>query len=75
MHQLTGDIPFVSIHTPTWGVTYFSDTLFLLDNVSIHTPTWGVTIGDYELYNGLDVSIHTPTWGVTFNLNHFISFI
>ena len=36
--------PWVSIHTPTWGVT--SHVIFALSSfsVSIHTPTWGVTL-------------------------------
>ena len=34
---------FVSIHTPTWGVTDECCRLYKHDRVSIHTPTWGVT--------------------------------
>ena len=34
----------VSIHTPTWGVTFVLQNLYLSTFVSIHTPTWGVTV-------------------------------
>ena len=34
---------FVSIHTPTWGVTLDGIGYQDLIQVSIHTPTWGVT--------------------------------
>ena len=34
---------FVSIHTPTWGVTLHGVKQTLRGKVSIHTPTWGVT--------------------------------
>ena len=37
------DKSYVSIHTPTWGVTYGYKDDGSQDNVSIHTPTWGVT--------------------------------
>ena len=33
----------VSIHTPTWGVTWIKNICFPRRGVSIHTPTWGVT--------------------------------
>ena len=33
----------VSIHTPTWGVTYLLRYHAHAGPVSIHTPTWGVT--------------------------------
>ena len=36
---------FVSIHTPTWGVTLQGLPRAPIGRVSIHTPTWGVTIG------------------------------
>ena len=36
----------VSIHTPTWGVTFLREYEAWLRQVSIHTPTWGVTIDD-----------------------------
>ena len=58
----------VSIHTPTWGVTF---TFFChLDHsfVSIHTPTWGVTSSRCLYHCLYPVSIHTPTWGVTNHL-------
>ena len=35
----------VSIHTPTWGVTFPSCLSPSRLQVSIHTPTWGVTYG------------------------------
>ena len=56
---------YVSIHTPTWGVTLGRQQEMIFINVSIHTPTWGVTArGRYD--DSLPkVSIHTPTWGVT----------
>ena len=34
---------FVSIHTPTWGVTSTHEYEYKQLFVSIHTPTWGVT--------------------------------
>ena len=34
---------YVSIHTPTWGVTPCLPFLYVGQKVSIHTPTWGVT--------------------------------
>ena len=34
---------FVSIHTPTWGVTDYQSESDDPTKVSIHTPTWGVT--------------------------------
>ena len=57
--------PEVSIHTPTWGVTYTLLISYLLWFVSIHTPTWGVTMDCREKGQINKVSIHTPTWGVT----------
>ena len=36
-------IPYVSIHTPTWGVTFKFYCYGKTSIVSIHTPTWGVT--------------------------------
>ena len=39
---------YVSIHTPTWGVTMSSYYINFQIYVSIHTPTWGVT--DYSTY-------------------------
>ena len=38
----------VSIHTPTWGVTFLREYEAWLRQVSIHTPTWGVTHLDYR---------------------------
>ena len=35
---------FVSIHTPTWGVTACFLHICCCFFVSIHTPTWGVTL-------------------------------
>ena len=42
-HVLLGKIWTVSIHTPTWGVTFLLVDEGDLTEVSIHTPTWGVT--------------------------------
>ena len=58
--------PTVSIHTPTWGVTWTGTFVCSTSKVSIHTPTWGVTRIWKCGRNVLGVSIHTPTWGVTF---------
>ena len=55
----------VSIHTPTQGVTEFTDETDLNEDVSIHTPTQGVTSFDIYIEFNLVVSIHTPTQGVT----------
>ena len=55
----------VSIHTPTWGVTWKKFILKYLETVSIHTPTWGVTLSNSGIGRSSTVSIHTPTWGVT----------
>ena len=40
---------YVSIHTPTWGVTTLMQNYVILYLVSIHTPTWGVTQVDNDL--------------------------
>ena len=56
---------YVSIHTPTWGVTHRGNRKRRQTNVSIHTPTWGVTCPNSEMNQCFTVSIHTPTWGVT----------
>ena len=58
-------IKFVSIHTPTQGVTEVNPEEFGLDSVSIHTPTQGVTNSIFPRILILVVSIHTPTQGVT----------
>ena len=58
----------VSIHTPTWGVTFKTLYPCHIYEVSIHTPTWGVTYDVSFLAEYLTVSIHTPTWGVTAQL-------
>ncbi len=55
----------VSIHTPTWGVTFGTVLSITVEEVSIHTPTWGVTTRELAKMAIVDVSIHTPTWGVT----------
>ena len=39
----------VSIHTPTWGVTFSTTILTFYFFVSIHTPTWGVTLATKSL--------------------------
>ena len=56
---------FVSIHTPTKGVTCYMDLHAEYTSVSIHTPTKGVTRRprNYRVWGF--VSIHTPTKGVT----------
>ena len=38
-----GTVDWVSIHTPTWGVTFGCVFTVIQIDVSIHTPTWGVT--------------------------------
>ena len=55
----------VSIHTPTWGVTFTRLKCSRICGVSIHTPTWGVTSWWTFWRKRSQVSIHTPTWGVT----------
>ena len=59
---------YVSIHTPTKGVTGNNPVSPTPEQVSIHTPTKGVTEykTSFDRYNG--VSIHTPTKGVTKSL-------
>ena len=58
---------YVSIHTPTKGVTARFGARGAQAVVSIHTPTKGVT--PHQLRRRLKhlVSIHTPTKGVTIN--------
>ena len=56
---------YVSIHTPTQGVTYLLAHKPEVLKVSIHTPTQGVTEPRYRTFGKLEVSIHTPTQGVT----------
>ena len=56
---------FVSIHTPTKGVTPLQTAAFTRLRVSIHTPTKGVTLHSRFFGQTLAVSIHTPTKGVT----------
>ena len=56
---------FVSIHTPTKGVTQTFKPHRVTENVSIHTPTKGVTCGWWFRQLLESVSIHTPTKGVT----------
>ena len=55
----------VSIHTPTKGVTYVARRFFATKGVSIHTPTKGVTSARILSMRCNKVSIHTPTKGVT----------
>ena len=56
---------FVSIHTPTQGVTDFASISTYVASVSIHTPTQGVTNSKMRTFFAQVVSIHTPTQGVT----------
>ena len=56
---------FVSIHTPTKGVTQTFKPHRVTENVSIHTPTKGVTYYSRQAFLRQEVSIHTPTKGVT----------
>ena len=56
---------FVSIHTPTKGVTQTFKPHRVTENVSIHTPTKGVTSRLCTMLQIAYVSIHTPTKGVT----------
>ena len=56
---------YVSIHTPTQGVTRAAPRVFVLVPVSIHTPTQGVTSIAWSALSDFIVSIHTPTQGVT----------
>ncbi len=56
---------FVSIHTPTWGVTFdylISYVLILFQSTHLH-EVWQFTPSFLSSFLG--VSIHTPTWGVT----------
>ena len=57
---------FISIHTPTKGVTASVkgdyEDLYL---ISIHTPTKGVTARTGRDIASREISIHTPTKGVT----------
>ena len=55
----------VSIHTPTKGVTCLCRSSSVLRQVSIHTPTKGVTEALCPSSYRNKVSIHTPTKGVT----------
>ena len=59
---------YVSIHTPTKGVTQTFKPHRVTENVSIHTPTKGVTCGWWFRQLLESVSIHTPTKGVTFKV-------
>ena len=56
---------FVSIHTPTQGVTFAAVCKERFGIVSIHTPTQGVTRKKSLSTKKKAVSIHTPTQGVT----------
>ena len=62
-------INYVSIHTPTKGVTWCELRGEGAAFVSIHTPTKGVTTGDVGADGNFSVSIHTPTKGVTHQTN------
>ena len=56
---------YVSIHTPTKGVTVKAAVCIGIERVSIHTPTKGVTLFFKPCKPIISVSIHTPTKGVT----------
>ena len=56
---------FISIHTPTQGVTEIAYAKNEFNEISIHTPTQGVTYKWEGLPDTIDISIHTPTQGVT----------
>ena len=56
---------FISIHTPTRGVTRYEWYPKCKLSISIHTPTRGVTGDSFELSYIEQISIHTPTRGVT----------
>ena len=56
---------FISIHTPTKGVTDVCIEKSILRTISIHTPTKGVTTEFVERTFNNYISIHTPTKGVT----------
>ena len=56
---------YVSIHTPTQGVTKVPFKFIAIKWVSIHTPTQGVTLSVCGVGVSPTVSIHTPTQGVT----------
>ena len=60
---------YVSIHTPTKGVTYIYCKGTTFSGVSIHTPTKGVTNNWCMAKFLMFVSIHTPTKGVTLCLH------
>ena len=60
---------FISIHTPTKGVTIGFASSFFNIFISIHTPTKGVTDMLRSRCTSSWISIHTPTKGVTFVYN------
>ena len=45
-----GDVIFISIHTPTQGVTYLFKQPLPKIPISIHTPTQGVTAVHMYIY-------------------------
>ena len=55
----------ISIHTPTQGVTIGLGYFLFLCIISIHTPTQGVTSNNFCHFIIRTISIHTPTQGVT----------
>ena len=55
----------ISIHTPTQGVTNDDSDWKAKYDISIHTPTQGVTMFGTNISVEFDISIHTPTQGVT----------
>ena len=54
----------ISIHIPTWGMTYHFRFWDCSSVISIHIPTWGMTV-QHPLSGHRDISIHIPTWGMT----------
>ena len=63
---LAGGINYISIHTPTQGVTMNLRDFIRLAIISIHTPTQGVTTWEQAAARPEIISIHTPTQGVTY---------
>ena len=64
---IVGAKNFISIHTPTQGVTTVHVHALHLFIISIHTPTQGVTAVSGVGCMRDKISIHTPTQGVTAN--------
>ena len=64
-YNIKSGAAWVSIHTPTKGVTLVDTLMIRIWLVSIHTPTKGVTLINKKHRPRRYVSIHTPTKGVT----------